>query len=187
MSRLVTTARLVVVTLTALAVSAPAAQAQPHPAETWRPPFPPPAPIPADAWFVDTQATQGPADPGFWEPGPTAMRVVSPTPADSPTWCESYWNAPGVRCWQVSGPDRAVVELRRIPLLSDLWAGSSAPWGQAAYQAGYRIAREQGWDYDSGGIHVPTGSGTTYSTMMPFGGDSPSLDVWVHPGFAPGS
>lgn len=163
---------------------APAASAQP--VETWRPPFPPPAPIPADAWFVDPQSMVGADEPGFWEPGPNRMRVVSQTPADSPTWCESYWNADGVRCWQV-GPDGRAAELQRFALLSDLWAGSSAPWGQAAYRAGYGFAIDQGWDHTSGGFYVPTGSGTVFSTMMPLGGDSPDADVWVAPGALPGS
>ena len=168
---------------------APAASAQEvgaHPAETWRAPFPPPAPIPADAWYVDTQSTTGPDQPGFWELGPNVMRVISQAPTDSPTWCGGYWNRPGVRCWQVA-PDGTVAELRRFSLLSDAWNGSSDPWGKPAYQAGYRIAYEMGWDYTSGGIFIPTGSGTTYSTMMPLGGESPDADVWVAPGIVPGS
>lgn len=173
--------------LAALALAAglpPSASAQP--AETWRAPFPPPAPIPSDAWFVDSQATMDPREPGFWEPGPNSMRVISQAPADSPTWCDGYRNNAGARCWQVD-PGGGVVELRRISLLSDLWNGSSEPWGGAAYRGGYRIAVDMGWDYNSGGIFIPTGSGTTYSTMMPLGADSPDADVWVAPGALPGS
>ena len=163
---------------------APAVSAQP--AETWRAPFPPPAPIPADAMFVDPQTTVDPGDPAFWVPGPLKMRVVSPASVDSPTWCTGYWSRPGHQCWQV-GQDGRATELRRISFASDLWDGSSGPWGQGAYRAGYQIAIDQGWDFDSGGIHIPTGSGTTYSTMMPLGGDSSDADVWVAPGFLPGS
>ncbi|OAV79233.1 hypothetical protein AYO52_09400 [Dietzia sp. 111N12-1] len=136
--------------------------------------------------FVDRQATVDAGDPAFWVPGPLKMRVVSPAPVDSPTWCSGYWSRPGHRCWQV-GPDGQATELRRISFASDLWDGSSAPWGQDAYRAGYQLAIDRGWDCNSGGIHVPTGSGTTYSTMMPLGGDSADADVWVAPGFLPGS
>ncbi|EYT56957.1 hypothetical protein H483_0116390 [Dietzia sp. UCD-THP] len=174
----------VLAALTLAAGLAPSASAQP--AETWRAPFPPPAPIPSDAWFVDSQTTVGPGEPGFWEPGPIPLRVISQAPADSPTWCTAYWSRPGERCWQV-GPDGRATELRRFSVLSDLWNGSSASWGRDAYRAGYRIAIDRGWDYNSGGIFVPTGSGTTYSTMMPLGADSPDADVWVAPGALPGS
>ena len=186
------TARLIAVMTAALALMTglvPAASAQQtgaHPLDTWRAPFPPPAPIPADARYVDTQSTTGPDQPGFWEPGPNVMLVVSRAPADSPTWCDGYWNLAGVRCWQVA-PDGSVAELRRFSLLTDMWHGSSDPWAGAAYQAGYRVAYEMGWDYTSGGIVIPTGSGTAYSTMMPLGRQSPDADVWVAPGILPGS
>lgn len=169
----------------ALAVGlAPAASGQP--ADLMGPPFPPPAPIPADAQYVGTQATVGLDDPGFWQLGSTPMRVVSHDPADSPAWCDGYWAVPGTRCWQVS-PVGQAVELRRFSLFSDAWNGSSDPWGRAAYRAGYQIAIDNGWDYTSGGIFIPTGSGTTYSTMMPLGSPYNDADVWVAPGVIPGS
>ena len=84
-------------------------------------------------------------------------------------------------------PVGQAVELRRFSLFSDAWNGSSDPWGRAAYRAGYQIAIDNGWDYTSGGIFIPTGSGTTYSTMMPLGSPYNDADVWVAPGVIPGS
>lgn len=169
----------------ALAVGlAPAAAGQP--ADLMGPPFPPPAPIPAGAQYVGTQATVGIDDPGFWQLGSNPMRVVSQFPADSPAWCDGYWAVPGARCWQV-GPAGQAVELQRFSVFSDVWNGSSAPWGRAAYRAGYQAAIDMGWDYTSGGIFIPTGSGTTYSTMMPLGSHYNDADVWVAPGVVPGS
>lgn len=169
----------------ALAVgAAPAATAQQT--DPWGPPFPPPAPIPADAQYVGTQSTVGAGDPEFWQLGSLPLRVISSAPVDSPAWCDGYWAVPGTRCWQV-GPDGQVLELRRFSLLSDFWNGSSAPWGEDAYRAGYRFAIDRDWDFDSGGIVIPTGSGDTYSTMMPLGSDYNDADVWVAPGALPGS
>lgn len=134
-----------------------------------------------------------PALPAFWGYGET-FRLLSPHDDTRPVHCEAEGGYPFGRCWQVA-PDGEFVELRRETRLSDFWRTVFTQTGSttSAYLGLYGFAQRMGWLWTSGGIFVPPltpGSEQgTYSTMMPLAREStyPVFDVWVHPGYVPGS
>ncbi|MBB1020474.1 hypothetical protein G6030_04085 [Dietzia sp. E1] len=134
-----------------------------------------------------------PESPAFWSYG-DSFRLLSPYGATSPVHCASDGGYPFGRCWQFS-PDGAFVELRRDTRVSDFWRATFTRTGSttSAYIGLYELAQRMGWLGTSGGIFIPPiapGSDEgTYSTMMPLAREStyPVFDVWVYPGFVPGS
>lgn len=134
-----------------------------------------------------------PSDPQFWAPNGAPMRVLSPFGTDTEIWCSNYVSL-GSDCWQRDTSGTAH-RLHRVTVLSDVISGSTGSAADGSVRGAYGVAREQGWFTTSGGIEIPAGTipGSTNDTwvslmpLAPFGADSRDFDVWVYPGFVPGS
>ncbi|GAA1052114.1 hypothetical protein [Dietzia natronolimnaea] len=176
-----------VVTAAALATGlAPAASAQ-H-TEAWRASF-----VPGHGVELAPGQTITPDQPAFWMIG-DRVRLLSPHGSSRPLFCTNDRGHPYGRCWQLD-PDGGLVELRHNSVVNDVWHSLFTQTGSttSAYTGLYDLARRMGWMTTSGGVVVPPHSGGslagTYSTTMPLSphGSSPVWDVWVHPGYVPGS
>ncbi|MDV8001035.1 hypothetical protein [Rhodococcus sp. IEGM 1408] len=178
-----------VATTIALAVGlSPAASAQD--AEPWNPPF-----SPGHGYQLPDSLVVTLGQPGaFWDVG-DRFRLLSPHGQSRPVHCQNDRGHPYGRCWQVE-PDGRFVELRQSTGVSDVWHSLFTQTGSTASASIglYELARRMGWMTTSGGIFVPpltSGSAVgTYSNTMPLSPHaprSPVFDVWVHPGFVPGS
>lgn len=134
-----------------------------------------------------------PSDPQFWAPNGAPMRVLSPFGANTEIWCSNYVSI-GSDCWQ-RDPSGTAHRLHRVTVLSDMITGSTGSAADGSVRGAYELARERGWPTTSGGISVPAGTvpGSVTDTwvslmpLAPFGADSRAFDVWVYPGFVPGS
>ncbi|MGI9588101.1 MAG: hypothetical protein ACR2MR_07825 [Dietzia maris] len=134
-----------------------------------------------------------PSDPQFWAPNGAPMRVLSPFGTDTEIWCSNYVSQ-GSDCWQ-RDPSGTPHRLHRITVLSDVITGSTGSAADGSVRGAYDLAYELEWPTTSGGIGIPAGTvpGSTTTTwvslmpLSPFGADSRDFDVWVHPGFVPGS
>ncbi|WP_156607102.1 MULTISPECIES: hypothetical protein [unclassified Dietzia] len=121
------------------------------------------------------------------------MRVVSPLGRDTEIWCSNYV-LQGSDCWQLD-PSGTPHRLHRVTGLSDAITGSTGSAADGSVRAAYELAHQRGWPATSGGVGIPAGtvpgSATdTWGSLMPlspFGADSRGFDVWVHPGYVPGS
>lgn len=157
-------------------------------------PFPPATEGPFRWWEVGSWPyAVVPSDPQFWAPNGAPMRVLSPHGTDTEIWCSNFVSE-GSDCWQrdSSGiPHR----LHRVTVLSDVVTGSTGSAADGSVRGAYQLAQDRGWPFTSGGIGVPAGTipgsaTTTWVDLMPlapFGADSRDFDVWVYPGFVPGS
>ena len=134
-----------------------------------------------------------PSDPQFWAPNGAPMRVLSPFGTDTEIWCSNYVSI-GSDCWQ-RDPSGAAHRLHRVTVFSDVITGSTGSAADGSVRGAYDLARERGWPTTSGGIGIPAGTvpGSATDTwvslmpLAPFGADSQGFDVWVYPGFVPGS
>ncbi|AWH91497.1 hypothetical protein [Dietzia lutea] len=193
------TARVIAAGAAALALAAgvaPAASAQSLDDPAWPAdrPFPPATEGPnkwAELSYWPYAIT--PSDPHFWAPNSAPMRVLSPFGTDTEIWCSNYV-LEGSDCWQ-RDPSGVPHRLDRVTVLGDVITGSTGSAADGSVRGAYALATERGWPTTSGGVFIPGGTvpgfatGTWVSLMpfAPFRTDSRYLDVWVYPGFVPGS